>query len=155
MTDAVPVKQDLIYLIEYTWTRESYYNEDEIVVDVNDDEGYFEDLASAQLRCDQLNESNVDYYNTTMATKKRAHDKHIAAAVQTNEEIDILRKAGVEKAYVAVPEPFEPTPFEDFISGCSVYTTRAVPRSEHDGIAHIIDTTSTDSRNNTTSTVKG
>jgi FAD/FMN-containing dehydrogenase len=101
------------------------------------DEGWFADNESAAARCEQLNARNRAFYDTSMATKKRAHDRSIQEAERKNLEAAAIRAAGMQKSDVAVPKPFVPETFERFFaqSNHTVFEPVQIRRSDHDGIA--------------------
>lgn len=102
-----------------------------------EDEGWFADVASAGVRCDQLNAQHRALYDVAMARAKRERDAKIAFAVTANREAALLRANGLEKKDVIVPDEFVPTPFENWAPGHShtVYEVIEIRRSDHDGIA--------------------
>lgn len=130
----------VVHVIESSYRYRDADNYDASVEKILEDEGWFADEKSARIRCEQLNAQNRKLYDVTMARLKRQHDAKIAAAEETNREAAILRKAGINKRDVAVPAPFVPTPFDDYVpeAGHTTYDVLPIRRSDHDGIAQAV-----------------
>lgn len=90
-----------------------------------EDEGWFAGREAAQARADTLGRASLTFYEGEVERLRRVHDAGVAAARAQNEEIKILRNAGVDKDFVEVPGDFEPPAFEAFNRGRS-YTTYEV-----------------------------
>lgn len=103
---------------------------------VMEEEGWFDDAASAAARCEQLNAQTRRLYDVQMDRARRERQGKIDAAVRTNAEVEILRANGMDRKPVPVPSVFVPVPFEEwFPESCTTYSVETMSRSEHDGIA--------------------
>lgn len=130
------VDPGVVHVIQSEYHYRDVDNRPVVDESILDEEGWFHDVASAQQRTDQLNEQNRRLYDLEMARARRNRDQKIADAEQANREAEILRAAGVDKALVAVPTPFEPIPFEQYTpDSFTKYRVLAMRRSELDGIA--------------------
>lgn len=102
------------------------------------DEGWFEDVESAIVRREQLNDQNRRLYEIDMARARREHESKVDAAKTRNAEVAVLRNNGFQKSFVDVPHAFVPTPFENYFPDRSftTYDVEEIRRSEFDGIAN-------------------
>jgi hypothetical protein len=101
------------------------------------DEGWFDDIASAIVRREQLSDQNRRLYELDMDKARRDREAKIATAEQTNAEVAVLRENGFAKEFVQVPTVFVPMPFEEYLPERSftTYDVVEIHRSEFDGIA--------------------
>lgn len=134
---AFPSDDTVVYVIQSSYHYRDPDNRAKCDEELLVEEGWFADAASAAVRCEQLNARNRSYYETSMAARKRSHDAKIREAEKANREAAAIRAAGMAKADVAVPPPFEPEDYETFVSQSNptTYEAIAVRRSDHDGIA--------------------
>jgi hypothetical protein len=107
-----------------------------------DDEGWFSERDSADIRCEQLNARNRVYYDTAVSSKAREHTLKIRDAEKKNLEAAAIRAAGMTKLDVPVPADFVPETFEKFFaqSNHTTYAAIEIRRSDYDGIARALST---------------
>lgn len=131
-----PADDAVVYVIQSNYHYRDQDNYAKCDEELLAEEGWFAEAASAAVRCEQLNAQNLSYYETSMAARKRGHDAKIREAEKTNREAAAIRAAGMAKADVAVPPPFEPEGYEKFVAQTNHTTFEAVAvrRSDHDGI---------------------
>lgn len=102
-----------------------------------EEEGWFADRTSADRRVEELNARTDALYNTEVDRLRRAHEQKTRAAKQHNREAAAIRAAGMRKADVPVPAPFEPPTKERVLAHTSytAYEVIKVERSELDALA--------------------
>ena len=139
--DATDGAASAVHVIESTFHYDGPDGRPTTDVSVVVDEGWFEDLASANVRREQLNDRLRRAHASDMERARRDRETKIATAEQTNREAAILRANGIDKPDVPVPSPFTPTPFERYVPQHSFTTYEVVQihRSELDGIASAAD----------------
>lgn len=126
-----------VHVIESTFHFRDEGGRQATRVEVLVDEGWFEDLESAVVRRDQLNDQHRRLYTLEIDRARRAHEAKIDEAVTRNAEVMVLRNNGFDRPFVPVPDPFVATPFEQYRPDRSftTYEVTQIHRSEFDGIA--------------------
>lgn len=79
-----------------------------------DDETFFTNIESANLRCAELNKEQEKSYRDYVSKMRKEHEKETQKAELHNKEAKALRDAGFVKEDVHVPEPFESVSFNDY-----------------------------------------
>lgn len=125
---------DIVYVIQSNYHYNDAENRRAVETGIVEDEGWFATEEAARSRAETLGQASMAFYEGEVERLRRIHEKEVRTIEKENEEIKILRNAGVKKAFIKTPGDFEAPTYEAFNRGRSytTYDVEELRRSEID-----------------------